>query len=179
MLSNIPEINADTINDIMKDALNDPSLLSTLDVNKLLNTLDDDKHDYLENKTMDSFINENNTIINELNITNTLKLKYCNKLIGYRVVDQINELHKGKYIRWYRENTQQLTNGGILVDIKFLDNGVHILCMNSMRRFIQYKFDDCITFQRLTDEEQLILLAYNYIDNSIDVDNTMVNSVSL
>ena len=29
-----------------------------------------------------------------------------------------------------------------------------------MNRFIQYKFDDCITFQKLTEIEQLIIMAY-------------------
>ena len=165
-MSNIPEINADTINDIMKDALNDPTLLSTLDINKLLNTLEHDKCNYLDNKTLETFIDENYDIMNALDISTDNKLKFCNKLIGYRSIDQINELHKGKYIRWYRNSNGKLTNGGILVDIKFLDNGIHILCMNSMRRFIQYKFDDCITFQKLTDEEQLILMAYAYIQNT-------------
>lgn len=165
------EINAENINKIMKDALNDPSLLNTLDINKLLNTLENEKHDYLNNKTLETFINENNHLIQKLDISPTNKINYCNKLIGYRLVDQINELHKGKHIRWYRENTKQLTNGGILMDIKFLDNGIHILCMNTMRKFIQYKFDDCITFQKLTEEEQLILLAYEYMEKNENMEN--------
>jgi hypothetical protein len=50
--------------------------------------------------------------------------------------------------------------GGIVVDIKFLDNGVHVLCLNNQRRLIQYKFDGSITFQKLSVDEQLILMAY-------------------
>jgi hypothetical protein len=86
-------------------------------------------------------------------------------LIGYRYVDEIRYLHKGKHIRWIRQNNKipSLTNGGIVVNIKFLDNGIHIVCKNSQNRFIQYKFDDCITFQRLSVEEQLLLMAYENI----------------
>ena len=40
--------------------------------------------------------------------------------------------------------------------VKFLDNGTHILCKNGFR-FIQYKFDECITFQKLTNDEVMIL----------------------
>jgi len=162
------DITTDTINDIMRDALNDPTLLSQFDVNKILETLDSDKHDYLENKTMEIISRENYEIINNLDITQVDKLKYINKLIGYRTIDQINELHKGKHVRWYRMSTGKLTNGGIIVDIKFLNNGIYILCMNVNRKFIQYKFDDCITFQKLSDEEQMILISYDFINKQCD-----------
>jgi hypothetical protein len=58
-----------------------------------------------------------------------------------------------------------LTVGGIGVDIKFLDTGTHILVLtkNPKCRCIQYNFDDCITFQKLSTDEQLILAAYEYI----------------
>ena len=84
------------------------------------------------------------------------------QLRSNRYVDEINELHKGKHIRWIRTGTTSLTNGGIVVDIKFKDNGTHIMCKNGMNRFIQYKFDDCITFQKLSTEEQLIMMAYEH-----------------
>jgi hypothetical protein len=58
----------------------------------------------------------------------------------------------------------KLTNGGIVVNIKFMDNGIHIITMNSQNRFHQYKFDECITFQKLSTEEQLILMAYNNLN---------------
>jgi len=55
-----------------------------------------------------------------------------------------------------------ITNGGIVVDVKFLDNGTHILCKNGPR-FIQYKFDDCITFQKLSADEQMVLSCYDFL----------------
>jgi hypothetical protein len=36
--------------------------------------------------------------------------------------------------------------------------------LNSQQRFIQYKFDDCLTFQKLSSEEQLILMAYEHLE---------------
>ena len=55
-----------------------------------------------------------------------------------------------------------ITNGGIVVDVKFLDNGTHILCKNGPR-FIQYKFDDCLTFQKLSADEQMVLSCYDLL----------------
>jgi uncharacterized protein YukJ len=144
------------VNEIFNEVMKDPTLMSTLDVDKLLETVENEKNDYLENKTTTSINTEIYEIITNLGLT----ADTFDKLIGYRFVDEIHELHKGKHVRWIRKSTGKLTNGGIVMEIKFLDNGTQILCMNSQNRFIQYKFDDCYTFQKLSIEEQLILMAY-------------------
>jgi hypothetical protein len=83
------------------------------------------------------------------------------KLHEYRFVDEIYELHRGKHVRWIRKSdiSHGLKLGGIVVDIKFLDNGTQILVRNrySGNKMIQYKFDDVLTFQKLSYDEQLIL----------------------
>ena len=158
-MENAQEIN---INQLFEDALKDPSLFSTLDIDNLLSRIETDKHDYLETKTMASITDEIYEKASELIPQKEAVKEICKKLIGYRYVDEINELHKGKHIRWIRTGTTSLTNGGIVVDIKFLDNGTHVMCKNGMNRFMQYKFDDCTTFQKLSTEEQLIMMAYEH-----------------
>ena len=148
------------INQIFEDALTDPSLLSTLDIDNLLESIENTKNDYLDNKTTSDITSEIQDKLNEIGFSDDEKEIMIVKLKEYRFVDEIHELHKGKMVRWIRNGTNRLTNGGIVTDIKFLDNGVHVLCMNSQRRFIQYKYDDCYTFQKMSVEEQLILMAY-------------------
>ena len=148
------------INQIFEDALTDPSLLSTLDIDNLLESIENTKNDYLDNKTTSDITSEIQDKLNEIGLSVDEKEIIIVKLKEYRFVDEIHELHKGKMVRWIRNGTNRLTNGGIVTDIKFLDNGVHVLCMNSQRRFIQYKYDDCYTFQKMNIEEQLILMAY-------------------
>lgn len=152
------------LNDIFESAMRDPSLFSNIDIDRLLDSIESNKNDYLENKTMGDITNNIYDLLNQF--PNCIDI--CNKLTGYRHVDEINELHKGKHVRWIRISDQNhhLTNGGIVVDIKFLDSGTHVLCKNSMHRFVQYKFDDCITFQKMSVEEQLILMAYEHIDST-------------
>jgi hypothetical protein len=169
------------VNEIFENARKDPSLFSTMNIQDLLNSIENEKNDYLENKTMADVTKQMFETISELDLSLEETQNICNRLIGYRYVDEIHELHKGKHIRWIRivksNNNNQtgslndkickkplLTNGGILVNIKFLDNGVHIICKNSQNRFIQYKFDDSITFQKLSVEEQLLLMAYENIE---------------
>jgi hypothetical protein len=156
------------INEIFEQAIADPTLISTIDIDKLLDSVEENQNEYLENKSMEEIRQEINQNIYELNVENERKLSYSDKLIGYRLVDEIHELHKGKHVRWIRKTNETLTNGGIVVDIKFTDNGTQILCMGPKNRFIQYKFDECITFQKMSETEQLIIMAYDYAKNKND-----------
>jgi hypothetical protein len=158
------EITANTINDIYEKALKDPSLLASLEIEDLLNTLENTNNDYLENKTLKGITDEIYGIMQTVITGRELQESICLKLVDYRLVDELHELHKGKHVRWVRRNTEKLTNGGIVVDIKFLDTGTQVLCKNSMNRFMQYKYDDCITFQKLSQTEQLILMAYEHAE---------------
>ena len=152
------------INEIFDNALKDPSLLSKLDIDKLLDSLENPSNDYLENKTLSDVTNTVYDKLKDIDIEKEKIEILCNKLIGYRYVDEIFELHKGKMVRWLNLDKKNLTNGGIVVDIKFLKDGTQILCMNTQKRLIQYKFDNCYTFQKMTPEEQLILMAYENIN---------------
>ena len=145
---------------IFEQALKDPELISTIDVDKLLDSLQDQRNDYLENKTLKEINEHVFEKINAQDIELEQKKQYCSKLIEYYPIDNVYELHKGKHIRWLRNN--KLTNGGIIVNIKFTNNGTQILCMNSCKKFTQIKFDECVIFQKLNETEQLIIMAYEY-----------------
>ena len=113
---------------------------------------------YLENKTLSSIQNEIYQILSHLDECNNL----CNKLKLYRFVDEIYQLHTGKYTRWMYKKNNILKIGGIVTNIKFLDNGTHILIYNTnQKKFVQIKFDDVLLFQKLTFEEEIILYAQN------------------
>ena len=164
------------INELFENAMKDPTLFSTMDVEKLLESIENDKNDYLEKKSMKIITQEIYETIQKLPLPQKTRFEYCQKLVGYRLVDDVHELHAGKHVRWIRENaqaqvlmnglaqTQVLTNGGIATTIKFLDNGTQVLCKLTGQRFIQFKFDECIIFQKMSLEEQLIMMAYDYLD---------------
>ena len=151
------------VKEIFEQALKDPSLTSNLDIEKLVESLEDERNDYLENKTMQEINQDIFNKIKKLNTSLEDKKEICEKLIGYHPINEVYELHKGKHIRWIRNN--KLTNGGIIVDIKFTNNGTQVLCMNSAKRFIQIKIDECTIFQKLSETEQLIIMAYECVQN--------------
>jgi len=87
---------------------------------------------------------------------NILYENFKEPLAMYRFVDEIRDIHMGKHIRWIRKGTNTLTNGGIALQVKFLAKGTYLLCKNG-NRMMQYLFDDCITFQKVTTEEWIVL----------------------
>jgi hypothetical protein len=72
-------------------------------------------------------------------------------------------LHSGKFIRWIRRSDKKLTNGNILVNVDFTKKGTQLLMKSPTNRFIRIHWDDCIVFQILTPDEQLLLTTNQYI----------------
>jgi hypothetical protein len=152
------------IEKLFADARRDPTLFSQLDINSILDSLENTSNDYLENQSLESLQTAVRDACIREKFPKLVVKSFCEKLADYRFIDQIRDLHKGKHVRWVRLGSEpKLTNGGIVVDIKFLDNGTHVLTKNNMNHFVQYKFDDCLTFQKLSVGEQLILMAYDYL----------------
>lgn len=145
------------INELFTSIQKDNSLIANIDVDELLDSIPEDSND-LENKTLDDIVSENVEKLKEIKVENVEKI--VDKLSGYKFIDDLYQLHKGKYIRWIKNN--KLSNGGIVMDILFNDKGTNILCKNNMNRFFQLKFDDLVIFQKLSEEEQLLLMDYEY-----------------
>lgn len=160
------------IKEIYENAMNDPSLFSTIDVDALLEKIGNEDNNYLENQTLLDISRDIFESLEELNITNDLAKQFCVRLAGYRYVERICDLRNGRMMRWIKRPSicpltkNSLTNGGILMNIKIENSGVQLLCRNNANRFFNIKFDDCLVFQKLTMEEQLILMSYEYIDKS-------------
>ena len=154
--------------ELFENIQKDKSLLTTINVNELLKLVKDDNNStkYLLNKTFNSIKEDILDILeNTIPQWSIVEIETTAKtLFDFRHVDEIYELHKGKYVRWIKCNTDKttipkLTTGGFVMNVKFLDNGIYILCKNNRNQFIQYKYDDCITFQKLSYEEHIILMA--------------------
>jgi hypothetical protein len=155
------------LDEIYKSAIEDPTLLSTIDVDALIEKMEDNH--YLENKSLEDISKEIFYAIQSLGHSNEnnentepdecLK-QMCLRLSGYRLVDRICDLRNGRLVRWVKKkNPKVLTNGGLLVNVKIENTGVKLLCKNNMNRFFSFFFDDCLIFQKLSMEEQVILMA--------------------
>ena len=148
---------SDDIEEIYKGAIEDPTLLSTIDIDSLLDKIGDNH--YLEGKTLDEVSKEIYDAIFSLGLTEEKTKEYCIRLIGYRPIDKLCDLRNGRLIRWIKKNGGSLTNGGLLVNVKIENTGVILLCKNNTNRFFNVRFDDSVVFQKLTMEEQIVLMA--------------------
>jgi hypothetical protein len=153
-----------------------------MDLNKLNNALDNDDNENIFGLTTKKILEMNLKILKELHLDRETTLDYLNKLKGYRYVDEIKDLKYGVYIRWIPitdPNNIQLKYCGIICDIKITDNGVIIVCKNFMHRHYQFKMDECLIFQKLTTQEQIILSALDHLNvETKENPNTNINITS-
>ena len=134
----------------------------------LSKALDNKQNEVFLNLTTQKINELNMKIINELFLPRDVALSFMKKLMGYRYVDEINDLKRGSYIRWINikdANNIHLTKGSTISDIKLTDNGTFISCTNIYGKSkFHIKMDECLIFQKLTDQEQVILSVVNYLD---------------
>jgi hypothetical protein len=80
----------------------------------------------------------------------------------------MNELKYGAYIRWIPiedPDNIHLTKGALFCEMKITDNGVFFICKNygyNCRHF-QISMDKNLIFQKLTDQELVLLSALNHL----------------
>ena len=113
----------------------------------------------------------NLNILKELQLDKTLTLDYLKKLKGYKYIDEINELKYGSFVRWIpisNPNYLPLHHCGIICEIKIIDDGVLITSKNFMHRHYTFKLDECLIFQKLTSQEQVIINALDHLEKTKD-----------
>ena len=141
-----------------------------MDVNKLYKALDDESNENLLNFTTKKIVEMNLQIINELQLERKYALEIMRKLKGYKYVDELSDLKYGTYIRWIPisdpdQDKIKLTKGAIFCEIKIKEDGVYIICKNYgySNKHFQIKLDENLVFQKLTDQEQVLLSALDHL----------------
>jgi len=139
-----------------------------MDVNKLLKALDDTSNEGLLNFTTEKIKEMNLNILKELALSKVETLELFKKLNGYKYVDEMNELKYGTYLRWISvkdQNNIYLTRGALFCEVNITDNGVNIVCKNMGTgcRHFQIKMDECLLFQKLTQQELVLLNALDHL----------------
>jgi hypothetical protein len=141
-----------------------------MDVNKLYKALDDENNENLLNFTTKKIVEMNLEIINELQLERNQALEIMKKLKGYKYVDELSDLKYGTYLRWVPIHDPDpvnihITKGALFCDIKIKEEGVYIICKNYgySNRHFQIKLDENLVFQRLTEQELVLLSALDHL----------------
>ena len=130
------------------------------DIDDLLNALEKKTTPAIMNLTPGKIKQYKNDILQRLGLDReTLKI-YHKKLKNYRYCTDVLDIQDGRYVRWIPlkdPSKIKLTNGAFVSDKLILDNGIHIQLRNTQGRIFQIKYDECEIFQKITDEEKIIL----------------------
>ena len=138
-----------------------------MDVNKLLKALDDDSNEKILNFTSTKLKEMNLQVLKELHLPKQETMAILQKLKEYKYVDEMDELKYGTYLRWIPIDTEKihLTQGAIFCNLNIKDDGVFIVCKNHgyTKRHFQIKMDECLIFQKLTNQELVLLSALDHL----------------
>ena len=137
-----------------------------MDIEKLLKALDNEENKKFMDLTNHKIKNIKMDILKELDLPNTVLSDYMKKLKDYMYIDEMDELRQGGFIRWVvlsDPNNLFLTPGGIICEIKVTDTGMAIVCKNYAHKHFYIKIEECLIFQKLSSQEQVLLAALDHL----------------
>jgi hypothetical protein len=140
----------------------------SLNVDVLLNALDNENNTGVAGLSSSKIKKEKNDILQKLQISGKeLKLFHAS-LKDYRYINELKDLQVGRYIRWIPLNADtaeiKLTKGAILVNVFINDNGAMLVCRNALNKSIIVTFDRVLIFQKLSEQEQILIAAIDFLD---------------
>jgi len=138
-----------------------------MDIDKLLKALDNEENSKFMNLTTKKIHDMKLAILKELQLSQQDITEIMRKLKEYMYVDEMDELRYGAFIRWIPikdPDNLHLTAGGLLCEINVTDDGVSLTCKNFAHKHYQIKMDECLIFQKLTAQEQVLLSAMDHLE---------------
>jgi hypothetical protein len=140
---------------------------SSLDLDKLMKALDNENNDGILDNNNQNIAKIKNDILQQLNLPREKLIKIHKSLKDYKYVDDLQDINYGCYVRCISlkdPKNIKLTTGGIICDIKIIDNGILVICKNNFNKFFQFKMDENLIFQKLTDQEKVLLSVVDYLN---------------
>ena len=148
-------------NEILSNARHDAALRSSINIEELLANVP-----HMKNQTLDTISDDILEAIQSIPSCSLPTVQpICEKLAGYKHIDELHQLQLGRHIRWIRishKNTS-LTKGGIAVDIQFTDTVANIVCKTVYGGFTKFPFSDAVVFQKLSKDEEMVLFVKNML----------------
>jgi hypothetical protein len=141
--------------------------MSEESIDELLNALGNDSNESVMNLNTSKIKSLKNDMLQRLGLSGKELKEMHKKLKYYRYCSDMSDINYGCYIRWIPlKNPEKikLTNGGIIIDIDIINDCFQIKVKNNMNRIFQIKFDECYIFQKLTNQESVILGVLDYLE---------------
>ena len=147
-----------------------------MNIEEILHSLDNDRNLSISKLTYDKINNMKYNMLQRLGMNDEELESMLLKLGDYRYVEELQDIQHGAFIRYIpltsKNNRNRnegsgddiiLKNGGFICDIKILGSGVQLLCRNHFRKIFQLKLDEVLIFQKLSNQEEIILSVFDYL----------------
>jgi hypothetical protein len=145
-----------------------------MNIEDVLHSLDNDRNLSISKLTYDKINNMKYNMLERLGMNDDELESMLHKLADYRYVEELQDIQHGAFIRYipltskngHKEGEIVLKNGGFICEVKILGSGVHLLCRNHFRKIFQLKLDEVLIFQKLSNQEEIILSVFNYLSKN-------------
>jgi len=141
-------------------------LFILMDIQGLLHALNNDNNEAVVDLDYATIAKHKNDLLQQLNLPREELISLQKKLKPYRCVNTMEDLRFGSYLRWISLKNPEvikLTNGGIVCDIREISGDIQIKCKNKMNMIFQFKMSEVLLFQKLSEQEEVILKAMKYL----------------
>jgi len=140
----------------------------SLNVEDLLKALDNENNTGIAGLTTSKIKKEKNDILQKLQLSGQELKDLHARLKDYRYINELNDIQIGRYIRWIPLNTEtaeiKLTTGAFIVNTFLNKDGACLVCRNTYRQPVIVKFDNVLIFQKLSEQEQILIAAIDFLD---------------
>ena len=126
----------------------------------LIKALEDETNAYLFDLTTDKMREQTKKLLGELKLPKKTEKEYIQKLEYYRVVEDLTKVKYGSFVRWIVLDDFSLANGAIFCDL--VDEET-MRCKNFTGKYFQIRTDECLVFQKLTNQEMVVLSAMDHL----------------
>jgi hypothetical protein len=160
----------DSDEDLLQSVIDEPTF--PLNVNMILSAMNRTENNTIANTSKREIDAKRHEILSSLHLTPEKLAEFERKLSMYRVIENPYDLKHCQLIRWIPlrslEARPYLTLGGTLFKVQEnKEDGTHLVTIRNIKRFIfNIRFESNIMFQRLSQEELLILSVVEYIQSN-------------
>lgn len=131
-------------------------------VESLLKAVDNENNESILKLSSAEIKRQKNDILQKLGVKGQTLVELHKKLKSYRYIDSIEQLNFGAFVRWINISDPRevyITNGGYVCDMTATDDTIMIRCKNIYHQFFQFDFNACLVFQKLSNQEKVLLYA--------------------
>lgn len=140
------------------------------DIKCIIKAIENDNNADVMLTTFTNIQQEKNDILQQLKLRGKELKEYHKKLKEYRFIDDLASIRDGCYARWINilDEKHTLMKGAIVNSVNETDGYIYLKSANpfAKNRFMTLQFDKIVLFQKLTEQELILLKISKIIDDS-------------